>query len=108
MSNYASLFTGAAPAETPATDDRPANSAYRLLLVDDEPNVLNALKRVFRQENYAVTTASGGQEALALLRKEPFHLMISDYMMPGMNGAELLKQVKALKPEVIRDRKSVV
>lgn len=102
VSNYASLFTGAAPAESPAADDRPANSAYRILLVDDEPNVLNALKRVFRQENYAVTTASGGQEALALLRKEPFHLMISDYMMPGMSGAELLKQAKALKPEIIR------
>src|SRR3990167_2631846 len=102
VSNYASLFTGAASAENPAADDRPANTAYRILLVDDEPNVLNALRRVFRQENYAVTMASGGQEALALLRKEPFHLMISDYMMPGMNGAELLKQVKALKPEVIR------
>ena len=102
VSNYASLFTGAASAENPAADDRPANTAYRILLVDDEPNVLNALRRVFRQENYAVTMASGGQEALALLRKEPFHLMISDYMMPGMNGAELLKQVKALKPEIIR------
>lgn len=102
MPSYASLFTGAAPVESAPAADRPANTAYRILLVDDEPNVLNALKRVFRQENYAVVTASGGQEALALLNKEPFHLMISDYMMPGMTGAELLKQVKALKPEIIR------
>ncbi|MDO8310341.1 MAG: response regulator, partial [Sideroxyarcus sp.] len=102
VSNYASLFTGAAPAENIQTADRPVNAAYRILLVDDEPNVLKALQRVFRQENYAIVTASGGQEALELLRKEPFHLMISDYMMPGISGAELLKQVKALKPEIIR------
>ena len=102
MPSYASLFTGAAPDESTPAAARPANAAYRILLVDDEPNVLSALKRVFRQENYAVVTVSGGPEALALLQKEPFHLMISDYMMPGMTGAELLKQVKALKPEIIR------
>ncbi|MBI3479648.1 MAG: Flp pilus assembly complex ATPase component TadA [Nitrosomonadales bacterium] len=99
-SNYASLFTGAAPAENAQPAERPAN--YRILLVDDEPNVLKSLQRVFRQENYTVVTASNGQEALELLRKEPFHLMISDYMMPGMTGAELLKQAKAIKPEIIR------
>ena len=102
MPSYASLFTGAAPDESTPAAACPANAAYRILLVDDEPNVLSALKRVFRQENYAVVTVSGGPEALALLQKEPFHLMISDYMMPGMTGAELLKQVKALKPEIIR------
>ncbi len=98
MAGYASLFTGAAPTEK--VPERPVS--YRILLVDDEPNVLKALQRVFRQENYAVLTASGGQEALALLSREPFHLMISDYMMPGMTGAELLRQVKAIKPEIIR------
>ena len=102
VSNYASLFTGAAPAENTQMTERPVNTAYRILLVDDEPNVLKALQRVFRQENYVVVTASGGQEALELLRKEPFHLMISDYMMPGISGAELLKQAKAIKPEIIR------
>ncbi len=101
-SNYASLFTGAAPAEGTETTVRPANTGYRILLVDDEENVLKSLQRVFRQENYSVVTAASGQEALDLLRKEPFHLMISDHMMAGMTGAELLKQVRALKPEVIR------
>ncbi len=99
-SNYASLFTGAAPAEN-ATES-PANTGYRILLVDDEENVLKAIQRVFRQENYTVITAASGQAALDLLRKEQFHLIISDHMMPGMTGAELLKQVKVLKPEVIR------
>ena len=59
VSNYASLFTGAAPAENTQMTERPVNTAYRILLVDDEPNVLKALQRVFRQENYVVVTASG-------------------------------------------------
>lgn len=100
MASYASLFTGAAPTEKTQAAECPAN--YRILLVDDEPNVLKALQRVFRQENYTVVTASGGQEALALLRGESFHLMICDHMMPGMTGAELLKQVKSIKPEIVR------
>ena len=101
MSRYSSLFTGEATGSTREPEQK-KSSSYRILLVDDEPNVLNALKRVFRQENYAITAVNNGQEALDLLRREPFHLMISDYMMPGMNGAELLKQAKAAKPEMIR------
>src|SRR5665647_678493 len=101
VSNFASLFTGAAPPEKTQAVERPVNTGYRILLVDDEPNVLKALLRVFRQENYTLKTVSSGQEALVLLGKEPFHLMISDYMMPGMTGSELLKQVKAIKPEII-------
>ncbi|MEN6585539.1 MAG: ATPase, T2SS/T4P/T4SS family [Sulfuricella sp.] len=100
MSSYASLFTGApADASTPQPQPR---QQYRLLLVDDEPNVLKALQRVFRQENYLVATAPNAGEALALMRQGAFHLVVSDYMMPGMNGAEFLKQVKALYPETIR------
>ena len=102
MTGYATLFTGAKPADqAPAAGaDKPV--AYRMLLVDDEPNVLKALQRVFHQENYQITTAASAQDALELLNKAPFHLMISDYMMPGMNGAELLKQAKSIKPEMIR------
>ncbi len=99
MSRYASLFTGNASEES--SSDKAA-SPYRILLVDDEPNVLRALQRVFHQENYQVVTAGNGQEALDLLSREPFHLVISDYMMPVMNGGELLRQAKALHPELIR------
>ncbi len=100
--SYASLFTGSTPSENNRASELSARGAYRILLVDDEPNVLKALLRIFRQENYVLVTASSGEEALALIRREPFQLMISDYMMPGMTGAELLKQARAIRPESIR------
>jgi type II secretory ATPase GspE/PulE/Tfp pilus assembly ATPase PilB-like protein/DNA-binding response OmpR family regulator len=97
---YSHLFTGEKPpAETIAPAKPPA---YRILLVDDEPNVLSALKRVFRQESYDVVTCKNPKEAVELLRREKFQLVISDYMMPEMNGGELLKEARAASPETIR------
>jgi type II secretory ATPase GspE/PulE/Tfp pilus assembly ATPase PilB-like protein/DNA-binding response OmpR family regulator len=97
MSGYAKFFTGADVASAP-----PAPARYRLLLVDDEPGIVKALTRVFRQENYEVVAATHAEEALARLREASFQVVISDYMMPGMNGAELLKKIKTLYPETIR------
>lgn len=97
--NFSHLFTGA-PA--PAANDLSKTKAYRILLVDDEPSVLSALRRIFRQENYEVVTCTAPQEALEKLKQEKFQLIISDYMMPGMNGGELLRQVRANFPDMIR------
>ncbi len=97
MNDYQSLFTG-----SPGLPVEPAQQSYRILLVDDELNVLRALQRIFRRENYRISTASNGKEALDLLSTENFQLMISDYFMPGMNGAELLRRAKEIQPEMIR------
>jgi len=100
MSRYASLFTGA-----PACGPEPGNDAathYRILIVDDEPNVLNALRRVFQREHYSIVTAENGREALKLLEKAQFHLIISDFTMPRMDGGELLRRVRELQPDIIR------
>jgi type II secretory ATPase GspE/PulE/Tfp pilus assembly ATPase PilB-like protein/CheY-like chemotaxis protein len=102
MADYATLFTGNAARTAPGAPAAAPREPYRLLLVDDEPNVVRALMRVFRQENYQIAFAQNGQEALKLLAKEKFHLMISDYMMPVMNGADLLRQAKAAQPDMIR------
>lgn len=101
MFRYSSLFTGAAP-DKEQKPEPVKTTKYRILLVDDEPNVLKALQRVFREENYFIATAENGQVAMEMLRTEIFQLMISDYMMPLMNGAELLKRAKAIRPEMIR------
>ncbi len=100
MSQYASLFSDSDGQKPEKAQDKA--QPYTILIVDDEPNVANALKRVFRQENYRVLTSLNGQEALDLLAKETCQLMISDYMMPVMNGAELLRKVKKNYPEMIR------
>lgn len=73
-----------------------------LLLVDDEPNILSSLKRIFRNEPYRVITAGGGEEGLELLEQESVDLVISDARMPGMDGASFLAEVQRRWPERLR------
>ncbi|PZP64736.1 MAG: secretion system protein E [Azospira oryzae] len=100
MSDYASLFL---PSSTPPAGPTPApRPSYGLLFVDDEPNVLSALKRAFREENYRLYTAANGREALAILERETIQVIISDYLMPEMNGARLLREVRTRYPDTMR------
>lgn len=73
-----------------------------LLLVDDEPNVLNALRRLLRPAGYTLLLANSGAEALAQLETQAVDLIISDMRMPGMNGAELLAQARVRWPATLR------
>lgn len=106
MAKYADLFKpGPAPAATTdvkAAAETPVVLRFTILFVDDEENVLNALRRVFLDENYRILTAPTADAALAMLEREQVHVVVSDHRMPGMTGAELLKQVKARWPETIR------
>ncbi len=74
----------------------------RLLFVDDEPGILNAMKRVFRGLGYDIFTAGSGAEALALLENQPVDLIISDMRMPEMDGAQFLEKVFSRWPEIKR------
>lgn len=73
-----------------------------VLCVDDEANVLRALKRLLRKEPYQLLTANSGAEALQILETEEVHLLVSDYRMPGMTGTELLSEVAERSPETVR------
>ena len=73
-----------------------------LLLVDDEPNVISALKRLLRPDGYRILTAGSAQEGLALLAQNPVDIIVSDQRMPGMTGVEFLRQAKNLYPDTIR------
>jgi diguanylate cyclase (GGDEF)-like protein/PAS domain S-box-containing protein len=73
-----------------------------LLLVDDEPGILSALKRLFRREGYTLLTAQSGAEALELLACQAVGVIISDARMPGMSGGELLGKVREMYPDSIR------
>lgn len=73
-----------------------------LLLVDDEVNILSALKRLFRPMGYRIFTAESGKEGLDILRNEKIDLVISDMRMPEMNGAQFLEEVRNIHPDTIR------
>lgn len=73
-----------------------------LLLVDDEENVRNALRRSLRKENYIVHTAAGPHEGLDLLKQHAIDVVISDHLMPKMTGLEFLRLVHDRHPDVGR------
>lgn len=78
------------------------NTSASLLFVDDEPNVLKALKRLFRHNEYTIHLAESGQDGLALLQQYPIDLIISDMRMPHMDGAEFLAQAALGWPDTMR------
>jgi response regulator RpfG family c-di-GMP phosphodiesterase len=73
-----------------------------ILCVDDEANIVNALKRLFRPLGYRVVTAPGGQAGLDIITSETVDVVISDMRMPEMDGAQFLERVKAISPDTVR------
>ncbi len=76
----------------------------RVLFVDDEPNILDGLRRMLRshRDEWEMEFVAGGQEALAAMDTSPFDVVVCDMKMPGIDGAELLNEVKARHPKSIR------
>jgi two-component system NtrC family response regulator/two-component system response regulator AtoC len=74
--------------------------AVRILLVDDEAEIVRLLTRRLSRLGYDVTGAGDGTQALALLQQAPFDVAILDFMMPGMNGLELADQCRSRFPGV--------
>ncbi|MGM0576669.1 MAG: sigma-54-dependent transcriptional regulator [Myxococcota bacterium] len=70
-----------------------------LLVVDDDRANLESLARIFRREKLEVLTASDGKEALDLLREQRVGVCLTDLMMPGMSGLDLLRAAKTISPE---------
>jgi CheY-like chemotaxis protein len=71
----------------------------RILVVDDEPFVCDAVKMMLAFDGHDVATANGGKEALALFESGKFDLVITDFAMPGMKGDELAAAIKARSPK---------
>lgn len=78
-----------------------AEKKGRLLCVDDEPGILRSLKWLL-QKDFDVKTAGSGLEALELVRSNDFDVIISDQRMPGMNGAEFLREAARIAPRPLR------
>ncbi|HEX9975783.1 MAG TPA: response regulator [Dehalococcoidales bacterium] len=71
-----------------------------ILIVDDEPIVRESIRDWLKDAGYKVATAETGEEALALIGKQDFSVIIMDIRLPGKTGITVLKEVKALKPGI--------
>ena len=70
------------------------NNQIRVLVVDDEPRICRLILDVLVQEGYMVEVSFSGADALQLISKYNYHLLITDLEMPGIDGLELIKKVK--------------
>ena len=73
-----------------------------VLFVDDEPEILETLRRTLRNESYRVLTTTSPDEALGLIEREDVDVLVADIDMPGMTGLELVARVRRVRPEVVR------
>jgi diguanylate cyclase (GGDEF)-like protein len=80
----------------------PDEQVRTLLLVDDDPGVSAALRRLLRRQGYRVLYAASGDEGLSLLALNDVQVVVSDQRMPGMTGIEFLSRVKQIHPQIIR------
>lgn len=80
----------------------PGHFAGTILCVDDEPNILASLRRLFRRENYKVLCAGSAAAGVAMLEQEPVDIVISDMQMPEVNGTEFLECVRQRWPSTLR------
>lgn len=74
---------------------------YKILIVDDEESLREFLEIMLKREGYDITTASDGEKALKLMKKQNFDAIITDLQMPKIHGMEVLKQAKDMDPEVV-------
>ncbi len=71
----------------------------KFLVVDDEPGVVDQVRELLELRNYAVVTATSGEKALELVKKENPNIVILDIRMPGITGIDVLKEVKKSYPK---------
>ncbi len=74
-------------------------SSYRVLVVDDEAPVRELFDELLKKERCVVRSVSSGEEALDMLNKEDFDIVLLDIKLSGMSGLEALKKIKDLKPK---------
>jgi two-component system response regulator HydG len=75
------------------------NAAITVMIVEDDRSNLESLERLFAKEGYRVLTAENARSALDALRKGRVHVVVTDLMMPGSSGMDLLKAVKTVSPD---------
>ncbi len=85
--------------DNPGSQGATAADAATVLVVDDEPSNVASLERIFKRERMRVLTASGAKAALELVRSHRVEVVLTDLMMPGISGLELLRALKQVSPD---------
>ena len=75
---------------------------WNLLLVDDEADILQTLRRMLRSDTFTIFEANNASEALTLFAQHDIHLMITDYKMPNTDGLALCREVRQRSPATYR------
>lgn len=78
----------------------PEQAKYQILVVDDEPTVCKAIQMMLKFYGHEVITADDGHAALALFEAGNFDLVVTDYLMPGMRGDQLIAHMKRARPRL--------
>ena len=108
MNSLQLLEQSTAPVDTcqpvegePATIEQQTQTR-RVMLVDDEQNILSALRRLLRGQPYDIVTHTCAADALKAMEDQPAQLVIADYRMPGMTGIEFLREIRRRWPNTVR------
>lgn len=99
LAEVADSATNSTSTPPPASDPAPDADAVTVLVVDDEPSNVESLRKIFSREGLRVLTAIGAKPALDVVRRHRIHVVLTDLMMPGINGVELLRAIKELSPD---------
>lgn len=104
------VFTICLPLRSPATMVEPAAaetagpktvaSAGKILVIDDEPSILDVAQEVFSDLGFVVVCANNGQEGLSAFSRGTFDCAVVDYMMPGLNGVETVREFRSRDPNL--------
>jgi len=74
--------------------------SYKVLVVDDEDAVRDVFVELLKKEKYVPKQASNGEDALVLIEKEAFDIILLDIKLPGMSGLDVLKKIRETKPDL--------
>lgn len=94
------LSAGSKNASNASAFTSPNLPVRTILLVDDEPSILQVRSLIFESLGYSVLTAESGEEALEILRTHPVDAVVLDYLMPGLNGEETAIGIRRLQGDV--------
>jgi two-component system, NtrC family, response regulator HydG len=79
----------------------PVTPKTSVLIVDDDPSLRWTMSLILQRKGYVTETAANGAEAVAIIRENPFDMVLMDIRMPVMDGVQALKQIKAIRPHTV-------